>query len=187
MNCKLNFITAIMIVVFGGCQQAQNQKSEKTQPLRATQVRNISKPLFDTTGLDQAPIKILSAKISSKLIDTVDQKQDNLHHEGHFGRYIMVRIKYKNVSSKRIVGARLNWLIVDKNNKPTTVGGVKNGLQMGYMGTLAPADLIGFSLGLGEIKTDEWEYDSNMGEKIKIAFPSEVQFYDNKKWKIGKG
>ncbi|QJD96654.1 hypothetical protein HH214_12585 [Mucilaginibacter robiniae] len=145
-----------------------------------------AEPLFDTTGLNQAPIKITSAKISSKLIDTVDQPADNLHHEGHFGRYITVKIKYKNTSSKRIVGARLNWLIVDKNDKPTTVGDVKNGLQMGYMGTLSPTNLTGFNLGIGETKTDEWEYKSNAGEKIKIAFSSGVQFYDNKKWKIGK-
>ena len=76
-------------------------------------------------------------------------------------------------------------MIVDEHGKPTVVGDSKIGLQTGYMGTLAePA--MDFSFAIEEIKTDEWEYTSNSGRKIQIAFPQEVQFYNGSKWKIGK-
>lgn len=179
---------AFIIAVLGltACEQSKTNKISSTESIKSTPLNKKSEPLYDTTGLSTAPIKVLSAKISSKKVDTVDMPEDNLHHEGHFGRYITLKIKFKNVSSKRIVGVLLNWMILDKNDKPASVGESKNGLQMGYMGTLAPTDLTGYSLGIGETQTEEWEYTSNSGEKIKIAFPAEVQFYDDVKWKIGK-
>jgi hypothetical protein len=59
---------------------------------------------------------------------------------------------------------------------------------MGYMGTLAPyGNMFGkFSLGIHKTLKDEWEYASSTGQKIKIAFPAEVEFYDGSKWKIGQ-
>lgn len=185
---KRNFYSIfIALASLYSCQQVQNTKvvTEPALVQKKPPVIDSMKVLSDTTGLSNAPIKILSTKLSSKLVDTVDQPADNLNHKGHFGRFITIKLSYKNISSKRIVGARLIWLIVDKDIKPVPVGNSKLGNQMGYMGTLAePA--MDFSFAIGETRTDEWEYTSNSGQVIRLAYPQEVEFYDGTKWRIGK-
>jgi hypothetical protein len=183
-NLYAIFITLVSLY---SCQQPQPVNNITTQQTVAKKppVTDSLKALSDTAGLSTAPIKILSANISSKVVDTVDQPADNLNHKGHFGRFITIKAKYKNVSSKRIVGARLIWLIVDKAGNPVTVDASKLGIQMGYMGTLAEP-VMDFSFAIGETKTDEWEYTSNSGQNIRLAYPQEVEFYDKTKWRIGK-
>ena len=175
------------MIIAIGCQQ--NSQTSNTSTKKQDSIRIIeTKPLFDTTGLFNAPIKILKTTVQSKEIDVVDNPEDNLHHEGHFKRFITIKVKYKNVSSKRIIGARLNWVVVDKDNTPAELGIIKTGLQYGVLGTCEPItdpDRTSFSFGIGQTKTDEWQYVSKNGAKVKVAFPSEVQFYDNSKWKIG--
>jgi hypothetical protein len=178
MNQKTYLLFAL-IVLFTGCQIPEQKKFQQKNRVMSSNASVNPTLFYDTTGLQKAPIKILSATISSsKLVDTVDQPEDNLNHKGHFGRYIMVKIKYKNVSSKRIVGALLRWLIIDKKGKPAIIDTIKNGWEMGYMGTLAPyGNMFGkFSLGIHKTLKDEWEYASSTGQKIKIAFPAEVEF-----------
>lgn len=121
-------------------------------------------------------------KISS--VDTVDQPEDNLHHEGHFKRFITIKITYKNVSSKRIIGAELRWTLTDKNGKPATIE--SNATGVGYMGTLAKEQLEDYSFGIGKTSTDEWQQGSPTGNNIKLVYAAKVEFYDHSIWAIGK-
>ncbi len=181
------YAISIALASLYSCQQSQALKVNTESVAKQTKTADIDsmKVLSDTTGLNNAPIKIFSTKLSSKVVDTVDQPADNLNHKSHFGRFITIKVKYKNISSKRIIGARLIWLIIDKYGKPVPVGNSKLGNQMGYMGSLAEPEMD-FSFAIGETRTDEWEYTSNSGQSIRLAYPQEVEFYDGAKWKIGK-
>jgi len=189
MNSK-HTLVLLIIALFLSCEQSSTTSTTKKAidtPIKDTTKKIVkSNQVFDTTGLSQAPVKILKTSLKSELIDTVDNPGDNLHHEGHFKRLVTIKIKYKNVSSKRIIGLLLNWVIVDKNGMPADIGSNKDGIGKGYMGTLTPTNLVEFSFGIGKSNTDEWQQNSSTGTKIKLAFPAKVEFYDNSIWEIGK-
>ena len=184
--CLILIITAL----FFGCGQnsttSQKTLDSLTPPADTDKIQRITTVDIDTTGLSNAPIKILKSSMKIKSIDTIDQPADNLHHEGHFKRFITIKLTYKNVSSKRIIGAELRWVLIDKNGKPASIESNTAGIGFGYMGSLAKEQIGEYSFGIGKTSTDEWQQGSPTATKIKLVYAAKVQFYDNSTWQIGK-
>ncbi len=183
-------VLLLLIISITACNNNQSQPAANPSKLSISDssiVRQINNG-FDTLGLYLAPIKILEYSFKDKLIDTFDEKDDNLNHEGHFKRYVYVNLKYKNVSSKKIVGLKLKWYFVDKNGNPSDMrrcDSCASGVGEGYTGTLSnypnPEKIK-----IGEIQMNEWFQPTQTGVKIKLIGPTEVEFYDKTKWRLGK-
>jgi len=121
------------------------------------------KSLFDTIGLSNAPVKVLSARL-------VKQEYSN---------YKDISITYKNVSKKRIEAIRFRWYGINAFNEPADMGsyGLTKGFGSGFDDNpLSP----------GKSKTGEWSILSNDGKKVILAWPYEVVFKDGTKWELEK-
>lgn len=153
---------------------------------------------IDTTGLSTAPVKLLSYELyGDSMVDTFDNEEDNLNHDGHFRRTVKLRFKYKNVSTKRITAIRFRWTLLDAQGnisdlRPTGCDDCAVGSNIGEFGEfsdnkeLSAAGLSPGDLKIGQTRTDEWWQHSETAKKFKFAVPVEVEFYDKTRWKLGK-
>jgi hypothetical protein len=146
---------------------------------------------FDTTGLSNAPIKIESFSLSESVVDTFDEKNDNLNHDGHFKRFVRIKLKYKNVSSKRIIGYQIKWYLVDSLGNPSDLKGsidCEQGVGMGVAGTLSGHNFMvkEAEIKIGESKTDAWQQPCKNGIKILLVAPTQIEFYDQTRWNLGR-
>jgi hypothetical protein len=123
----------------------------------------IRNAFFDTAGIAQAPVKVLSAKL-------VTQEYSNSKD---------IRLVWKNVSGNKIAAIRFKWYGLNAFGEPADMGG--SGVIKGIGGGLADR-----SLSPGKTDSGEWSIMSNDGKKIILAWPYEVAFEDGTKWKCGK-
>ena len=125
-------------------------------------IRNkISKDIYeDTVGLYLAPIQILTASIV----------------ESESGGYRNVKLKYKNISNKKIAGIKFRWKCVDAFGEPADVGSsLFEGYGQGFVDRiLKPNENTGTT----------FEVLSKNAKKILLAFPFEVAFDDGTKWQL---
>lgn len=123
----------------------------------------IKDALFDTAGISQAPVKVLSAKL-------VTQEYSNSKD---------IRLTWKNVSGKKVAAIRFKWYGLNAFGEPADMGGsaVIKGIGGGF------ADR---SLAPGKTDSGEWSIMSKDGKKVVMAWPYEVAFEDGTKWKSGK-
>lgn len=123
----------------------------------------IKDALFDTAGISQAPVRVLSAKL-------VKQEYSNRKD---------IRLAWKNVSGNKIAAIRFKWYGLNAFGEPADMGA--SGIIKGMGGGLADR-----SLAPGKTDSGEWSIMSNDGKKIVLAWPYEVAFEDGTKWKAGK-
>lgn len=119
------------------------------------------KSLFDTVGLCNAPIKIMSARLV----------------EREYSNYKDMRLTYKNVSDKPVSAIRFKWYGLNSFNEPADMGSAFS--QRGFGG--------GFTddrLSPGKSDSGTWEIMSKDGKKVVLAWPYEVAFEDGTKWEI---
>lgn len=117
--------------------------------------------LFDTAGLYRAPVKVLNSKLFKK----------------EYSNYRDIRLTYKNVSNKTIIGIKFRWKGVDAFGDPADMGSYTSD---GFGGGFTDDPLRG-----GRTETSEWGILSKDGKKVILAWPIEVAFEDGSKWKLG--
>lgn len=115
----------------------------------------ITKKIFDTIGLSQAPVKILLA---------------------HFVGRDNIELKWKNISNKKIAAIRFKWYGLNAFDEPADMG---NSSLRGFGGGFSDQELAP-----GKTNFSEWSIFSRDGKKIILAWPYEVAFSDGSKWKL---
>lgn len=123
----------------------------------------IKDALFDTAGISQAPVKVLSAKL-------VTQEYSNNKD---------IRLAWKNVSGKKVAAIRFKWYGLNAFGEPADMGG--SAIIKGIGGGFADR-----SLSPGKTDSGEWSIMSSDGKKVVLAWPYEVAFEDGTKWRCGK-
>lgn len=114
--------------------------------------------LTDTSGVWQAPIKILKARATQK----------------EYSNYRDVFLSYKNISNKRIKAIRFQWYGLNAFGEPADMG-VMRGLGGGYSDDrMSP----------GQIQNGTWSVLSRDLDSVTLAWPTEVVYTDNTKWKL---
>lgn len=161
------FLIAILGCNYGTNSEASNLTLADSMDIArrtdsATQAV-IKDALFDTAGISQAPVKVLSAKL-------VKQEYSNRKD---------IRLAWKNVSGNKIAAIRFKWYGLNAFGEPADMG--SSGIIKGMGGGLADR-----SLAPGKTDSGEWSIMSNDGKKIVLAWPYEVAFEDGTKWKCGK-
>jgi hypothetical protein len=110
--------------------------------------------LSDTLLISGAPVQVISTKVV-------------------YGG--AVKLKYKNVSGKDISAVRFLWYGEDAFFNPIDLGSVLPGAGGGYSSK---------SLAAGGIDEGYWSSENEKLKTIIKAWPVEVAFSDNTKWKI---
>ena len=116
---------------------------------------------YDTGGLYLAPVKVLSAKFTSK----------------EYSNYKDVSLSYKNISTKKITAIRFKWYGENAFHEPADMGTLQNGWGGGFSDD---------ALRAGAKENGTWSILSKYGKKILIAYPYEVAFEDGTKWGLIK-
>ena len=116
--------------------------------------------LWDTVGLEQSGIKIVSAKFVKA---------------SEYSNYKSIKITYKNISNKDIKAIRFRWYGLNAFGEPADCGDYSNeGFGSGFMDN---------GLKTGKTTSGTWSISSRDGDEIKKAWPYEVVFEDGTKWK----
>lgn len=123
----------------------------------------IKDALFDTAGISQAPVRVLSAKLVSR----------------EYSNSKDIRLTWKNVSYKKVAAVRFKWYGLNAFGEPADMGNTS--ILAGFGSGFAAR-----SLSPGKTDSGEWSIMSNDGKKIVLAWPYEVAFEDGTKWKCGK-
>lgn len=127
---------------------------------------NISPDHFDTTGITEMPIQILSKEfISEKDYFGLDEK------------YIL--IKYKNISKKTITGVKLRWFCEDGFGEPSLMINISGSVKMSI-----GEDSNGERLKPGESGEIKYKHSYETGDRIVSAWAYQVGFDDQTIWKI---
>ena len=127
-------------------------------------IRGITKKvLFDTVGVSNGPIKVLSAKII---------KED-------YSSFKDISLTFKNISNKRIEGIRFRWYGENAFGEPAEMGNASLLTNFEGFGSGEDDD----PLGPGKTRTSQWNINSRNAKKVIIAWPYEVVFSDGTKWK----
>lgn len=162
-----------------GCANKPKQKSETQQLIDESQrfidsfklskqadsmtQQIIRNAMFDTSGVAQAPVKVLTAKLVGR--EYTNSKD--------------IRLMWKNVSSKKVSAVRFKWYGLNAFGEPADMG--NSVLHRGFGGGFS--DRI-----LKPDKTDSgtWEIMSQDAKKVVLAWPCEVAFEDGTKWVSSK-
>lgn len=118
---------------------------------------------FDTAGISQAPVKVLTAKL-------VGREYSNSKD---------IHLAWKNVSSKQVAAIRFKWYGLNAFGEPADMGNtsILAGFGSGF---------VDRSLKPGKSDSGSWGIMSKDGKKIVLVWPYEVAFEDGTKWKAGK-
>ncbi len=169
MKKLLLFGLAALLIV--SCKTNSKSETDATDPLIELRAKQYAdsivkaaehEAMFDTSGLYNAPVKIVSAKLV----------------EREYSSYKDMRLSYKNVSDKKIDAIRFRWYGLNAFGEPADMG---TSLSRGFGG--------GFTddpLSPGRSDYGEWGILSRDGKKVVLAWPTEVVFTDGTKWEIGK-
>lgn len=122
----------------------------------------MSDVLFDTVGVGQGPVKVISAKVVQE----------------EYSTFKSVRLSWKNISKKKISAIRFKWYGLNAFGEPADMGSsIQDGFGGGYTDDPIRA---------GGTDTGTWEVLSRDAKKIVIAWPYEVVFEDGTKWESSK-
>lgn len=113
---------------------------------------------WDTVGMSQSGIIITDARFVQE----------------EYSNYKTVRIRYKNISGKKIKAIRFKWHGINAFNDPAECGGIDPGFGGGF--TDDP-------ISSGSTETKYWDVMSLDGDEITMAWPTEIAFEDGTKWK----
>lgn len=164
------FLILLLCNFLFSCQQ-RNSAKIKTQSdsilynhiydsLHAVVESSITHKLaFDTAGLFNAPIKIITA---------TPYKED-------YSNFKSVHLEFKNISTKTIEGIRFRWYGVNAFGEDADMGGVQPGIGGGFTDN---------QLKPGKSAVGNWNVLSRDLKKLVIAYPTEVAFSDGTKWKL---
>jgi hypothetical protein len=121
--------------------------------------QSLANVYWDTVGISNAPVKIISARLTKKEYSTFKD----------------VYLSYKNISNKKIEAIRFRWYGETAFGEPADLG---NLTQEGFGGGFDDSGLAP-----GKMSNGEWSVLSRNAKKIVKAWPTEVIFQDGTKWK----
>ncbi|WP_147313955.1 hypothetical protein [Deminuibacter soli] len=171
----MKFLTLFGIILFAACvekghttyttqSRLSHADSIKVRSEVDSTVKAMEKQtMFDTSGLSQAPVKVLSAKLT----------------EREYSTYKDIYLIYKNVSSKKIAGIKFRWFGETVFGDPADMG--SSTLAEGFGGGFTDEPL-----NPGESDSGKWDILSRNGKKVVLAWPTEIIYEDGSKWKIGE-
>lgn len=172
---KITIAVVVVVIAFSVLYLAQREQSESVNYESSTfsddlkvaslvdSAVNASKKkhAYDTTGLSNAPVKVLSAKFT----------------QNEYSSYRDITVSYRNVSQKRIDAIRFKWYGENAFGEPADMGGVIDGFGGGNTDNpVSP----------GRTESGTWSIHSRDGKRIVICYPAEVVFSDGTKWDIEK-
>ncbi len=141
---------------------------------------NKVKPNLDDVYVDPQAVEESKAKFYESLKwDTVGMTQSGIivtdarFVREEYSRFKTVRIRYKNVSGKKIRAIKFKWHGTDAFGDPADCGGYDPGFGGG---------ITDDPISNGSTETKYWDVLSNNGDKITMAWPTEVAFADGTKW-----
>ena len=134
----------------------KNERAEKL--VDSFRKESMTKVLFDTSGID-APIKVTKAEIVKK----------------EYSNYREIQLTYKNVSGKKIEGAKFRWYGVTAFGVPADMGG--ESFEKGF-----GQGVIDDVIGRGKTVSNKWDINSRDAKKVTKAWAYEVIFSDGSKW-----
>jgi hypothetical protein len=114
---------------------------------------------WDTVGIHESGLIITDARF----------------YKEQYSNYKSVKLKYKNVSGKRIKAIRFKWYGIDSFGDPTDCGRLT---EIGFGGGFDDS-----GLGIGQSTYGIWSVYNQGGDKIVKAWPTEIAFEDGTKWK----
>lgn len=154
----------IFLVALVACQsKAPKVETEAERQFKDAYVKRTTDSLMkgnflaDTLKSKHSPVQVISAEI--------------VQEDG--SSYRDIRIKYKNVTEKKISAIRFRWYGMNAFGEPANMG-ISNGIGSGFM----DHDLPG-----GVSSSATWSAVSRDAKKA-IAWVSEVAFEDGTKWDI---
>jgi hypothetical protein len=118
--------------------------------------------LSDTLRLQDAPIKVLSARLFRE----------------EYSSYRSIELTFKNVSQKSIEGIKFQWYGLNAFGEPADMG---NSFLEGFGGGFTDR-----TIEPGVRQTLHWSILSRDGKKVVRAWPTEVAFSDGTKWKLNE-
>lgn len=122
--------------------------------------KEIANMTWDTVGVNTGPLKVISAKAVNNSNEYITDKN--------------IKVSYKNVSNKKIVGIRIKWYVTNAFGEPVKdMGGNYDGFGVG---------LDDSPLGAGKTAFGTWDSGSSFTKNVK-AWAIEVAFEDGTKWK----
>lgn len=165
----IRLILVVSVLYLASCGQPEKTALQKNQELLDSleTEREVQKQTdefmtslnWDTVGVSNCGIIVTDA-------DFIQEEYSN---------YKSVRLRYKNVSGKKIKAIKFNWHGVDAFGEPADCGSYT---ELGFGG--------GFDddpLSVGRSTTSVWSVLSRDGDKITKAWPTEIAFEDGTKWK----
>lgn len=158
------FLITLLCISVVSCEGKKKPKIESESALESQMAVEESKERFyeslkwDTVGMSQSGIIITDARFVQE----------------EYSNYKTVRIRYKNVSGKKIKAIRFKWHGINAFNDPAECGGIDPGFGGGF--TDDP-------ISSGSTETKYWDVMSRYGDEITIAWPTEIAFEDGTKWK----
>lgn len=140
--------------------EATERYFKSLKSISETVDKEIANMTWDTVGVSTGPVKIISAKAADNSNEYITDKN--------------IKISYKNVSDKKIVGIRIKWYVTNAFGEPVKdMGGNYDGFGVG---------LDDSPLGAGKTASGTWDSNSGFTKNVK-AWPIEVAFEDGSKWK----
>jgi hypothetical protein len=122
----------------------------------------IKNALFDTIGVSEAPVKVLSAKLIQR----------------EYSSYKDIWMSWKNVGTKKVAAIRFRWYGTNAFGEPADMG--TPSIHEGFGGGFSDSPLSP-----GKKDDGIWSIMSRDGKKVVMAWPYEVAFEDGTKWKSG--
>jgi hypothetical protein len=157
----------LLFIVFSCADTATNRKSSvdslresvRISEIKDSLEKNINKKIgFDTAGIYNAPVKIISAKLVRR----------------EYSEYRDVALVFKNVSGKNISAISFSWYGETAFGEPADMGSmVLDGFGGGF-------DDDG--LRAGRTGSGHWSVLSRNAKKLILAWPTKVAFEDGTKW-----
>lgn len=167
---KISTLTFLLIIMcFSGCEEKKPIKNDvesvidelkKSQMVDSMVQASILDAMFDTIGLSEAPVKVISARFIKK----------------EYSNYKDISLTYKNISDKRISAIKFKWYALDAFGEPADVGA---GVSQGFGGGFDDDEM-----GKGLTRTSSWSIYSSRAKKVVLAWPYEVAFTDGTIWKL---
>ena len=146
----------VTIFIICGCekQKSPQEQAEFNRQVNSTLKSLVKEVYLDTTGIANAPVKLLSAKFI----------------KADYSDYRDISLKYKNVSKKTIEAIRFEWY------GENVFGEIAdNGHGYGISES---------KLKPNATSSGVWKALSRDGRNVLIAKPIEVVFSDGTKWKL---
>lgn len=165
-------ILLVLVVSLASC--SHHSQREKTKAQKEREFRDsleteervaietekfLSSLKWDTVGVANCGIIITDA-------DFIEEEYSN---------YKSVRLRYKNVSGKKIKAIKFKWNGIDAFGDPADCGSLTDeGFGGGF---------VDDPLGTGRSRTSVWGVLSRNGDQITKAWVTEIAFDDGTKWK----